>query len=399
MAIKILKQYKPFITENWRYKCVYGGRGKGATWQYAMLLLLKSMEERLRILCTREFQNSIDKSVYHTLVTQIDRLELPGFKVRQNFIHSPGGGKFIFEGLRYNIDSIKSMEGIDITWVAEADKVPQDAWDKLIPTVFRHKYSEIWIDFNTDQEDDPVYNMLVKNKRKNALVLFQTYQDNPEFPEGLREEMEYCKEHDYEKYLWIWMGQPRTFSELCIMHGKWREDEFETPEDAQFFHGVDWGFAHDPIAALRCYIKDDILFIDRECGGVGIEITKTADLFDSIDTLSTWPSRADNARPELINHMQTHGYRKMEAAKKGKGSVLDGIAKIRGFKEVIVHSRCVNVQEEFKLYKYKKNALTNEITPVPEDKNNHWIDALRYALEPYGHRHRAQIHDKKTIGL
>jgi len=62
-VVKLLKQYKPFATEHWRYKCVYGGRGKGVTWQYARLLLLKSMEEKFRILCTREFQNSIAESV------------------------------------------------------------------------------------------------------------------------------------------------------------------------------------------------------------------------------------------------------------------------------------------------------------------------------------------------
>ena len=230
MEVVLLEQYKPFATEHYKYKCVYGGRGKGATWQFARILLLKSMQEELRILCTREFQNSIAESVYQVLVSQIDLLELKGFKVTEKTIVSPLGGQFIFKGLKRNIDSIKSMETVDICWVAEADKIPQDSWDKLIPTP-RQKNSEFWIDFNTDQEDDPIYNMLVNNPRPDALVMFQNYRDNPEFPEVLRAEMEYCKETDYEKFTWVWEGKTRSFSESCIYHGKWREDDFTTPKE------------------------------------------------------------------------------------------------------------------------------------------------------------------------
>ena len=395
--VKLLKQYKPFATEHWRYKCVYGGRGKGATWLYARLLLLRSMEDKLRMLCTREFQNSIAESVYHVLASQIDLLELRGFRVKEHEIISPEGGQFIFKGLKRNIDSIKSTEGIDICWVAEADKVPQDSWDKLIPTI-RKENSEIWIDFNTDQEDDPIYNMLVNNPRPDALVMFQNYKDNPEFPDVLRAEMEYCKETDYEKYTWVWEGKTRSFSESCIYHGKWREDDFTTPKDAEFFHGIDWGFATDPTAAIRCFVKDQRLFIDRECGGVGIEINDLPELFNQIPTLRMWTSRADSARPELVSYCFNHGYPRMRSAKKGPGSIEDGITKIRGFKEIIVHPRCVMTIDELKSYKYKRNALTNEILPIPEKKNDHFLDALRYSLEPLN-KIRAKVGDKRIIGL
>jgi len=289
------------------------------------------------------------------------------------------------------------MEKIDHCWVAEADKVPQDSWDKLIPTI-RQEHSEIWIDFNTDQEDDPIYNMLVNNPRPDALVMFQNYRDNPEFPEVLRAEMEYCKETDYEKYTWVWEGKTRSFSESCIYHGKWREDDFETPKDAEFFHGIDWGFATDPTAGIRCYVKDQCLFIDMECGGVGIEINDLPELFTKIPTLRMWKSRADNARPELVSYCYNHGYPRMRSAKKGPGSVEDGITKIRGFREVIVHPRCVNTIDELKSYKFKRNVLTNEILPVPEKKNDHWMDALRYALEPLN-KMKARVGDKRLIGL
>jgi phage terminase large subunit len=81
MGITLLSQYKDF-TKPLRYKVVYGGRGKGATWQIARLLLLKAYENPKRILCTREYQNSINESVYHVLASQI---ELMGLVLRRKF--------------------------------------------------------------------------------------------------------------------------------------------------------------------------------------------------------------------------------------------------------------------------------------------------------------------------
>jgi phage terminase large subunit len=380
--IVIFPQYKPFFIAPKRFNVIYGGRGKGSTWNIARGLLALSCEKPLRILCTREYQNSINESVYHTLTSQIVMLGLePNFEIQKTSIRSKAGSEFIFKGLRHNIDSIKSMEGINIVWVAEADKVPQDSWDKLIPTI-RTEDSRFYIDFNTDSIDDPVYRMFVAQERDDTQVMFQNYRDNPKFPQVLTDQMLWDKEHDYDKYMWIWEGQPRSISDACIFHGKFRSDWFETPDDAQFFHGLDFGFAHDPLAAIRCFIKDDTLFIDREVGGVGIEITDTPRVLEAIPTFATWDSVADSARPELISYLRKNGYPRMKASKKGKGSIEDGIAKIRGFKEVIIHERCKNTLEEFKLYSYKKNSTTGDITPVPEDLHNHYIDSLRYALEP-----------------
>jgi len=384
--IVIFPQYKPFFTTPKRFNISYGGRGKGSTWNIARGLLALSCERPLRILCTREFQNSINESVYQTLTSQIILLGLEAnFDIQKTSITSKAGSEFIFKGLRHNIDSIKSMEGINIVWVSEGDKVPQDSWDKLIPTI-RTEGSCFFVDFNTDSIDDPVYRMFVAQERDDSQVLFQTYKNNPKFPEVLQKQMLWDKQNDYEKYEWIWEGQPRSISEACVFHGKFRSDWFDTPDDAQFFHGLDFGFAQDPLAAIRCFIKDDTLFIDRETGGVGIEITDTARVLEAIPTFEKWDSIADSARPELISHLKRNGYPRMRGAKKGKGSIEDGIAKIRGFKEVIIHERCRETLQEFKLYSYKKNSTTGDITPVPEDKNNHYIDALRYALEPLNKR-------------
>ena len=235
--ITILEQYKPFFLGDKRFNVSYGGRGRGATWNIARGLLAESLEKKHRILCTREFQNSISESVYATLTSQIDLLGLEKyFNVQKTSIESVNGSEFIFKGLRHNIDSIKSMEGITRCWIAEADKVPQDSLDKLIPTV-RTEGSKFYIDFNTDSVDDPIYKMFVEHDRADTFVMFQTHKDNPHFPDVLKADMEWDREHDPDKYLWVWEGQPRAFSDACVFKGRYIVDDFKTPDDVEFFHG------------------------------------------------------------------------------------------------------------------------------------------------------------------
>lgn len=397
--ITIFEQYKPFFLGDHRFNVVYGGRGKGATWNIARGLLAESLQERHRILCTREFQNSINESVYETLRSQIYLLGLePYFNIQKTSIESVNGSEFIFKGLRHNVDSIKSMEGITRCWISEADKVPQESLDKLIPTV-RAEGSKFYIDFNTDSEEDPIYSMFIKNERSDAYVMFQTYKDNPFFPEVLKADMEHDREYDYEKYLWVWEGQPRSFSEACVFHGRYMVDDFETPNDAEFYHGIDWGFAQDPTVAVRCFIKDGFLYVDKEVGGVGIDVDLLPKVFEQIPTLKNWVSYADSSRPETISYMKKHGYPYIRPSIKGKGSVEDGIELLKGFKKIIIHPRCEGTIEEMKLYRYKRNSLTGDIMPIVEDKNNHRIDALRYSLGHLVKKHAMQTLDRGAFGL
>lgn len=104
--------------------------------------------------------------------------------------------------------------------------------------------------------------------------------------------------------------------------------------------------------------------------------------------------RADNARPETIDYVKRHGFHRMRAAKKGKGSVEDGVSFLQSF-DVVISPRCPNTAQEFRSYAYKTDRQTGEILPVIEDKNNHLIDALRYAVEGL-HRKGKLIPDAET---
>ncbi len=181
-----------------RYKAPYGGRGSAKSWSIAEALILIALEPRLlfpkaskiRILCTREIQNSIKESVHKLLSDTIERLKLGHiFIITNSSIICHNGSEFIFMGLLRNVDQIKSTEGINICWVSEAHNVSDESWDLLMPTI-RAEDSEIWIDFNPKYEHDATYQRWVVNPPENCISWLVNYTDNPYFPEVLRVEME-----------------------------------------------------------------------------------------------------------------------------------------------------------------------------------------------------------------
>lgn len=106
--------FKPF-----RYKIIHGGRGSGKSYAVADALIITSLEKKHLILCGREFQNSIKESVHSLLKQRIEALNLGKYFeiTRDEITCSYSGSRFIFKGLRHNIDSIKSMAGITILWI------------------------------------------------------------------------------------------------------------------------------------------------------------------------------------------------------------------------------------------------------------------------------------------
>jgi phage terminase large subunit len=375
--------FKPY-----RYKVFYGGRGGAKSWNFARALLVLGAQKPLRVLCTREFQNSIEDSVHRLLSDQIHTLGLDGFyAIKQREVVGANGTLFLFEGLHRNVHKVKSLEGIDICWVEEATKVTNESWEVLIPTI-RKDGSEIWISFNPDQEEDPVYQRFVETPPPNSLVKKVGWRQNPYFPDTLKAELEWDRRVDNDKYQHIWEGNCRSFSEAQVFHGKWRIDVFTAPEDAVFYFGADWGFSQDPTVLVRCFIHDERLWIDYEAYGVGVDIDKTPELFGRVPESDRYIITADSARPETISYMQQHGYPRMRRSQKGKGSVEDGITFLRSFKEIVIHERCKHAADEFKLYSYKRDRLTGDILTDIEDKHNHCIDALRYAVEKVMLRNR-----------
>ena len=169
-----------------RYKVFYGGRGGAKSWNFARALIVTAYKNKTRILCAREIQKSIADSVHKLLRDQIYELGLDGFfEIYQKTITGINGSEFIFEGLHLNVRQIKSKEGIDIVWVEEAEKVSDDSWSFLIPTI-RKDGSEIWVSFNPDSEEDPTYRRFITSPPDGAIIRKVGYKENPFFPEVLK---------------------------------------------------------------------------------------------------------------------------------------------------------------------------------------------------------------------
>ncbi len=194
-----------------RYKVLYGGRGSGKSWGVARALVILAASSTLRILCAREFQNSIEESVHKLLAVQIELLGLQAmFDVKQrSIVCLATGSEFIFEGIRLNVNKIKSMEGVDICWVEEAQTVTENSWSVLVPTI-RKAGSEIWVTYNPDLEDSATHRRFVVYPQKDSFVVKINWHDNPWFPEELRAEMESLRARDHSAWLNVWEGECRN---------------------------------------------------------------------------------------------------------------------------------------------------------------------------------------------
>ena len=193
-----------------RYKILYGGRAGTKSWGVARALLIRGYQGTERILCARQQQNSMAQSVHKLLSDQIVALGLSHhYEIQRDKIIGTNGTTFAFEGIHTNVDRIKSYEGITICWVEEANKVTEESWLTLIPTIIRNVGAEIWITFNPELETDYTYQNFVLHPPKESFVVFLTYRDNPWLTQEVLDEIEELKQKDYDAYLNVWEGQCR----------------------------------------------------------------------------------------------------------------------------------------------------------------------------------------------
>lgn len=370
-----------------QYRATYGGRGSGKSQSAALMAAVWGFAEPLRILCTRELQVSIKDSFHREVKDAIERTPwlAAHYDVGVDYLRGRNGTEFVFRGLRHNSSSIKSLAGIDLTIVEEAEDVPEDSWLALEATVFRKPKSELWALWNPRSDTSPVDKRFRQTPPTGAIIEEINWSGNPFFPPNLnllrqREQQRL----DPATYAHIWEGAYLQNSDAQVFANKFEVREFEPqPQWDGPYYGLDFGFAQDPTAAIECYLNNDCVYIRREAGRVGLEIDDTpAFLRERMPLIEQHTVRADSARPESISYLQRHGISSIKPVKKWGGSVEDGVAFIKSRDRVILHPDCAETAREFRLYSYKQDRLSGDIMPKIVDANNHFIDALRYALQP-----------------
>lgn len=376
---------KPFFDKKNRYCIAHGGRGSGKSYEIADILIWLAYGSKSLMLCGREYQKSIKESVHSLIKLRIEAWGLSSYfnitDTEIRCIHN--GSRFIFAGLRQNIDNIKSIAGITHLWVEEGDTLSHASWRVIKPTI-REEGSQIFITFNPKNKTDCIYNEFIDDiPPTNAYVVRVNWQDNKYFPNTLNDERLNDMRKDTGMYRHIWEGELLERSDVQVFHRDpqlWHIEDFEPDPKAYAYYGLDFG-STDPTACIRCYITDNILYITHEFYSRKIEIDDVADkCCATIEGFKRGKIIADSSRPDMISFMRRQGYN-VHGSIKGKGSIEDGIAFIRSFDKVVIHSSCKHTIDEFNYYSYKIDARSGDITSNIEDAHNHAIDALRYALE------------------
>jgi phage terminase large subunit len=200
-----------------RYKVLKGGRAGSKSWGIARALLILGTQKRLRILCTRETQNSIAQSVHHLLREQVSLLGFEKFyRVLETSIIGANDTEFIFAGIRQqNVVNLKSFEDVDICWVEEAQVVTKRSWEILIPTI-RKDGSEIWVSFNPELETDETYQRFVVRTPPDCELITINYDDNPFLPSTIRREIEHLQATSPDDFEHIYNGACKRVVEGAV---------------------------------------------------------------------------------------------------------------------------------------------------------------------------------------
>ena len=213
LKIEVPKEFKVLfdLDSDLRHIVLYGGRASGKSTSVALSLLILGMNKKLRILCTREVQNSIADSVHKLLSDLISKYKLNTWEVQKDIIRNKQtGSEIFFKGIHNNSQSIKSIEGIDIVWVEEAQSVSADSINTLVPTIRKAGSRLIWT-FNRLTENDPVWELIVK-KADNRTFVQKINSDAIEslLSKEIVEEREKMRLDNPEMFEHVWLGEPMT---------------------------------------------------------------------------------------------------------------------------------------------------------------------------------------------
>lgn len=371
-------EFKRLFDTDWREAAVYGGRYSLKSHTVARVLLIKARQSKIRVACFREFQNSIADSSYQLLVELIKEYNLGDFQITNNsIINTINGSDFIFKGLWNNEQSIKSIEGIDIAWVEEAQTVSEKSLEVLTPTV-RKNNSQIIYTYNRLLEEDPVHKRLVLEGRPNTLIINVNYDIALKYgmmPEVIRLEIEDDKKKRPGLYRHKWLGEPHNMERK--IYKDWQIID-EIPHEARLErYGLDFGYSNDPTSIVAIYKYNGGFIFDEICYQKGLSNKQIADILNNSPKALVV---ADSAEPKSIDELKLYGVNVLPSLK-GQGSVNKGIQFIQD-QRISITKRSVNGLKEYRNYLWKVDK-EGRIINTPEDIFNHFLDAVRYGLDSY----------------
>lgn len=384
--IEIPLEYKRLFDTDWREAAVYGGRYSLKSHTVARALLIRGRQQKTRIACFREFQNSIADSSHQLLSDLINQYGLVDYKITdKTIVNTVNGTDFLFKGLHHNEQSVKSIEGIDIAWVEEAQTISQTSLEVLTPTV-RKPGSQIIYTYNRLLEDDPVHTRLVIDGRPNTLIINTNYDIAEKYgwlPDVIKNEIEDDKVNRPGLYKHKWLGEPSSLERR--VYKDWKQID-DIPHEARLERrGLDFGYTNDPTAVVAIYYYNGGYILDEEVYRKGMKNNDIAAVLKNVDEPNILVV-GDSAEPKSIADLQSQGINILGVKKIGG---IDELGNKKAFKQygldfvrqqrISVTKRSSNIWREYISYLHKEDK-DGRILNDPEDGNDHAMDAILYGF-------------------
>lgn len=376
--MEIPNEFRELFNTNWREAAVWGGRYSLKSHTVARVLLVRARQNKTRVLCCREFQNSIADSSYQLLADLIKLYGLDDFELTKNsIINRINGSDFLFKGLWNNEQSIKSIEGVDVAWVEEAQTISEKSLEVLTPTV-RKDGSQLIYTYNRLLEEDPVHKRLVIDGRPNTLKINVNYDIAIKYgmmPDVILQEIEDDKSKRPALYKHKWLGEPYLLENR--IYKDWNIIE-EIPHEAKLVrYGLDFGYSIDPTVIEAIYYYNGGYIIDEVAYQKGLKNKSIADIFNNLDKTLVI---ADSAEPKSIDEISDYGITILGATK-GAGSVNQGISYVQD-QRISITKRSSKTIKAYLNYMWMVDKNGKNVN-VPDDTIHEWsnpMDAIRYAI-------------------
>ena len=385
--IKYHKKFKPLFKEPCRYFVITGGRGSAKSFSVTSMLTALTFEPGHRILFTRYTMMSAHLSIIPEFLEKIELFEKENyFRVNQtDIVNTITGSDVVFRGIKTGAGNqtaaLKSLQGVSTFVLDEAEELTdEDIFDKIDLSV-RQKgvQNRVILILNPTTKEHWIYKRFFESKgvqegfngvKDNVCYIHTTYKDNEaNLSESYIQSIELMKERRPEKYKHQILGGWLNKAEGVIF-SNWSVGTFDESIPSVF--GQDFGFSTDPTTLIETAIdKDKKVIYVRECF-CKPRLT-TSEIYElnskyAGDKLIV----GDSAEPRLIHEVKSKGCN-IKAVKKGKDSILTGIALLQDY-DLIVTEDSYNLIKEFNNYVW----LDKKTKPI--DDYNHCIDALRYAV-------------------
>lgn len=390
------KGYATFWNYKGRYRVVKGSRASKKSTTTAMNMIYRIMKyPDSNALVVRKTYRTLKDSCFNQLKWAIHRLKVDRYwKTTTSpleLVYLPTGQKILFRGMDdpLKITSVTVEKGyLCFLWIEEAYEIMDEASFDTLDESIRgevpdYLFKQITLSFNPWNERHWIKGRFFDVKNDDDILAITTnYKCNEWLEESDRKVFERMKKNNPRRYQVAGLGNWGIVDGL--VYENWKEYKFDLADVNMYqsFFGLDYGYVNDPTAFVVGFInlKDKKIYIYDEFYQKAMTNEHIAKKIKDMGYAKE-KIIADSAEPKSNDRLRTLGLTRVQGAKKGKDSIMNGISFLQEF-EILIHPRCVNTLTEISNYQWDKDKFNNQLNK-PIDEFNHILDGLRYATEEY----------------